>query len=145
MPGVPALRGLIAQDRHRADKVAHAMPGAEGADEDDDEAAVAREGEFHAWRRLRARAEARGVDAPLGLVNLLRRNPVRQDRAGRHDEPIGHAALPVAPPPERLDEERAIEALFRRAGIIDDRRVHLEHVPAGSAAAIRRRSCDSAR
>ena len=37
------------------------------------------------------------------------------------------AALPVAPSPERLDEQRAIEPLLRRTGIVDHRRVHLEH------------------
>ena len=58
------------------------------------------------------------------------------------------AALPVAPPAQGLDDQRAVDEPFRRAGMIDDRRVHLEHPSAPTSSrreCLRRRSCNSAR
>ena len=74
-----------------------------------------------------AGAEAIGVGAPLDLEGTPA--SIQGGRIARVGvtKQVGGAALPVAPAPHRLDEQQAIEPLFRRSLVIDDGRVDLEH------------------
>ena len=67
------------------------------------------------------------VGAPLDFEDASGVDPGRQDGARRRHDEVGLAALPVAPAPHRLDQQQAVETPFRRSGVVDDRRVHLEH------------------
>ena len=73
------------------------------------------------------RRELRRVGSPLQPHNPIRRHPRRQDVHLRRDKQIGMPALPVAPPPHRLDEQRPVDPPLRGTWIVDHRRVHLEH------------------
>ena len=119
-----APRGSTALERrHRVDQVSDAVPGAEGAGEHRDQlAGLTRE----RHRSDRAGVEAHGVRAPLRLDDLRGRRVRRQDRAIGRDDQIRGAALPFAPAPHRFGDEQAIHGALGRAGIVDDRRVHLE-------------------
>ena len=101
------------------------MPRAERAGEGHQRAGRRPTLERHVARR--ARREPSRVGAPLQPHNAIRGHPRRQDVGLRRDEQVGVPALPVAPPPHRLDEQRPVDPPLRGAGIVDHRRVHLEH------------------
>ena len=113
----------VAQVPDCFDQVNGAMPRPKRAGEDHDEfSGVARE----RHRPVSARTESLRVGTPLEFYDPVGLEPGGQDgSAWRHDQ-VGRAALPVAPPPHRLDEERAVQHALGRAGVVDDWRIHFE-------------------
>ena len=83
---------------------------------------------FRANGTCRSRRDETGpCRHPIRSEHARRGNTVGNDSGARRHDEVGRAALPVAPPAERLHDQHAIEPLLGRARMVDDRRIHFEH------------------
>ena len=114
---------LIPQLAHCVHQVLSAMPAPECSGEDRERAGRPRE----AQRSGRSRPEAIGVRTPFDLDDFRSIRVGRQNRGARRHDEIGTRAETFPPSPHRFHEQRPVEQRLARSGVVDDRRIDLQH------------------
>ena len=115
---------MLAQAPQRLDQIDRPVPRPERTGEHDQRSGGwALEGDIACG----AGGEPRRIGAPFDLHDTLGRHPGRQNVGLRRDEEISVPALPIAPAPHRLHQQRPVEPALGRAGVVDDRCVDLQH------------------